>query len=365
MATSRERIGDLLAARRNDFVGLYENIWPDTLEKWLAQGYPRDPDGAPQDPVDVFGYDLGRLGAAFDTMPRRGYRRVLEHNSEWEIVEDGAGAVTKRFLNRSATPGHMSWSMTGPAEWEARFKPPLLETDDERVPARRLEASLAKRRAQGLWTCFNSSFIWENFRQAVGDVRMYESLLDDEEWVLDYNRTQLDFYIRHFDRAMQLAGAPDGAWFSEDLAYNQGLFCSPKVLERLFFPFYAELVAYFHRRGMKVVLHSCGNVERALPLIVEAGFDALHPMQIRAGCDPLGFARRYGGKLAFLGGLDGHLLEQGDADRIREAQIRLMDGMREAGARYIFCSDHSISSNVSLDTYRRVLDTYHQRSGRA
>ena len=32
--------------------------------------------------------------------------------------------------------------------------------------------------------------------------------------------------------------------------------------------------------------------------------------------------------------------------------------MRDAGARYIFSSDHSISTNVRFDTYRRIVDTY-------
>lgn len=364
MATSHAVIQGLLDHTETGRIGLYENIWPDTLRLWTAQGYPVGEGGRPLPPLEVFGYDLGRLGRAFDPTPRPGYRKVLERTADWEIAENGAGVTQKVWLSKSAPAGALSYHLDSPAVWAAEYRPLFLKTEAARVPGAALREGLAAQRAAGRWTCFNMSFIWEDFRQTVGDVCMYESLVIEPEWIEDYNRTILDFYIRHFEIAFSQAGLPDGVWLSEDLAYNQGLFCSPATLEALYLPFYRAFTDYLHGKGCKVILHSCGNVARALPIIVEAGFDALHPMQIRAGCDPLDIARRYGDKLVLLGGLDSHLLEKGDAKEIEDAQVRLMEGMRDAGARYIFSSDHSISTNVAYDTYRRVMDTYHRHSGR-
>jgi len=364
MQTSRETIAALLSGGRAERVGLYESIWPDTLEMWVADGYPVDAEGKPKNSFDVFEYDLGRLGGAFDPSPWPGQYICLEQTDEWEIIVNSAGVTQKVWRNKSAPAGPIAWQLTGPKEWEAAFKPQFLRTDASRVPSEELRQGVSAHREANRWLCFNMSFIWENFRQAVGDVCIYESLVLDPEWVKDYNRTTLDFYIRHFDLAFDNACVPDGVWLSEDLAYNQGLFCSPRVLETLVFPYYRAFNDYLHGKGLKVILHSCGNIEQALPMIVEAGFDALHPLQVHAGCDPLSIARRYGDRLALLGGLDTHLLERGNAAEIEDAQVRLMDGMRDAGARYIFSSDHSISTNVAYDTYRRVIDTYHKRRGR-
>jgi len=362
-ANSHTRISRLFQ-KENAGVGLYENIWPDTLALWVAQGYPAAGDGRPADPVDVFGFDLGRVGAAFDAAPWPGRYVLLEQTEAWEIVENSAGVVEKRWRTKSAPPGHLSFRLTDRDVWESEFKPEFLRTDDKRIPVKRLRADIDRHRATGRWVCFNTSFIWENLRQAMGDVCLYESLIDDPAFIRDYNQTMLDFYIRHFERTFDTVGITDGLWFSEDLAYNQGLFCSPLALRELYLPFYNTLIDFLHKRGMKVILHSCGNITAALPIIAEAGFDGLHPLQIHAGCDPLRIAREYGDRLVLIGGLDTHLLEEGDHAKIRQEQIRLIHGMRDAGAGYIFSSDHSISTNVRYDTYLRVLETYHQYAGR-
>lgn len=357
--TSQEVVSTLLSGRQAR-IGLYENIWPDTLATWADQGHVID-----ADPAEYFGFDIGRIGAAFDPSPRPGYNRVLEDNSSWQIVEDGFGAITKHFKGRSATPGHMDWAMRDRSVWESRFKPALTRLDESRIPVALLRRKLDGCRASAKWVCFNMSFIWEGFRQAVGDVCMYESLLDDPKWIIDFNETLLWLYTTHIARAIELVGRPDGIWLSEDLAYNQGLFCAPAVLEKLYIPYYRRFNEFAHANGLKVILHSCGNITAALPLIIDAGFDALHPLQVHAGCDPLRLAADYGRDIAFIGGLDAHIIETNDLDAIRRAQTALMQGMRRADARYIFSSDHSLSTNVSCDTYRAILDTYHALAERS
>lgn len=361
--TPHDRIAALLAGINTGKIGLYENIWPDTLLRWTAEGYPVDETGFPLPPEDIFGYDLGRLGGAFDPTPRLNYRVVLEAGEDWKIIENGAGVTEKVWLNKSAPAGHLSFQLDCPETWASEFRPLFEAFEPARIPVAQLQANWARHQAAGRWLCYNMSFIWENLRQTVGDICMYESLIVEPEWIADYNQVMLDFYIRHLEETFERVGVPDGMWFSEDVAYNQGLFCSPNTLQTLYLPFYRALTDYLHGKGMKVIFHSCGNITQALDLFVEMGFDALHPLHVHAGCDPLGIARSHGSKLVLLGGLDTHLLESGDHARIEDAQVRLMEGMRDAGARYIFCSDHSISTNVSYDTYLRMMDTYHKHAG--
>jgi hypothetical protein len=89
-------------------------------------------------------------------------------------------------------------------------------------------------------------------------------------------------------------------YFDYDMHPCGGLF----DVEPLVFPYYAELNQFFHSHGLPAVLHSCGNVTQALPLILDAGFDALQPLEVKAGCDPFAFAEQYGDRLALIGGLD-------------------------------------------------------------
>jgi uroporphyrinogen decarboxylase len=132
------------------------------------------------------------------------------------------------------------------------------------------------------------------------------------------------------------------------------------VLEDLIFPYYRELVDFFHGYDLPVVLHSCGGIGEALPLIVQAGFDALNPMEVKAGCDVVRFARQHGDRLAFVGGMDARVFERGDRDEIRKEIGRITGAMRGLGARYVFGSDHSISTNVKLAAYQYALDVFRE-----
>ena len=156
-------------------------------------------------------------------------------------------------------------------------------------------------------------------------------------------------------------GKPDGIWLYEDLGYKNGLFASPKMLGELIFPYYAELVNFFHDFDLPVVLHTCGSTAQALPLIIEAGFDALNPMERKAkGNDPFTFAEQYGDRLAFVGGLDARVFETNDIGIIRREVAYYVEGMKDRGARLIFASDHSISTNTHYQSYLYGLQVYRE-----
>jgi uroporphyrinogen decarboxylase len=350
-------------------VGLREvNIWPETLVAWLDQGYPVErvtkPDGSsekvPADWVTHFGYDMARAGPGINHLPLPGYSEVMEETEEWIITRDGAGAAFKRWKHKSGTPEHVDFRMTSRAVWERDYRPHLLRVDHSRLDLAATRQQLLQRRGQGLWTYYQSTFVWENMRQTMGDVCMYESLVLDPAWILDFNRVYTDFYKAHYRVLFEEAGLPDGIRLCEDLGYKNGLFCSPRTLAKLIFPFYREIVDFFHEHGLIVELHSCGNVTQALPLIVEAGFDILNPMERKAGCDPLRFAEQYGDRLAFIGGLDVRVLESGDRELICREVTALIEGMKARGGRYVFGSDHSLTPLIAYRDYLYAVEVYRE-----
>lgn len=387
MENSRLVITNLLRGRKAERVGLMDSPWPDTIWRWVQEGYPtrrvfkkkgwrywRPEDGqwekAPQDgeydePVpdwEYFHYDMVGVGGWFDLMPLRDYEELIEETDEWTIKRNGAGAALKYWKHKSGTPEHIDFHMTSRQIWERDYRPHLLVFDPLRfgdLDETRLNLQAA-RQAQ-VWAHYGHMFIWENMRQSMGDLTLYQSLLDDPAWIHDYNRVYTDFFKWNFAYLFEQVGLPDGIWLYEDLGYKNGLFASPKVLEQLIFPYYAELVDFFHSYDLPVVLHTCGSTAQALPLIVSAGFDALNPMERKAkDNDPFRFAEQYGDRLAFVGGLDVRIFETNDKDLIRKEVSAYIEGMKARGARLIFASDHSIPPTVRLDTYQFILDVYRE-----
>ena len=383
--SSRQLIDGLLRGNNVARVGLMEFIWFDTLRAWVKQGYPtrrmqreagevvRDTErgwievevaGEYEEPVPPwqhFGYDMVPVGPWFDVMPIRGCNEVVEETDEWDIRRNGAGAALRYWKHKSGTPEHIDFRMVTREIWERDYRPHLLELDVERIKLLPLRRNLSAPKQAGLWVHFGSLFIWELMRQSMGDVTMYESLVLDPGWIRDYGRVYTGFYQKHFRYMVDQIGLPDGVWLYEDLGYKNGLFASPRVMESLIFPYYREMVDFFHGFDLPVVLHTCGSTAEALPLIVEAGFDALHAMERKAlNNDPFVFAQEYGDRLAFVGGLDTRVFETNDKAIIRREVTDYVEGMKARGARLVFASDHSISPNTHYDSYRYALDVYRE-----
>jgi len=76
-----------------------------------------------------------------------------------------------------------------------------------------------------------------------------------------------------------------------------------------------------------VMIHSCGAVHKLIPKFIEAGVDALHPLQARAvDMDAASLARDFRGRIAFLGGIDTQqLLVHGTPAEIKADVRRVKD----------------------------------------
>ncbi len=361
MLSSREIVDGLLRRRPVPRMAVNDHPWGDTLRQWAErEGYPRNAAGHPVSPVQYFGFDLECVGGWLDMLPKRGAATVVEETAEWKLVRNGAGALLRWWKQKSGTPEHVAFTMNSRAVWEHEYRPHLLAVDRARLNLEAARASLARCRAQGLWTFYGSLFLWELLRCSLGDVAMFEALALDRGWIHDYNRVYTDFFKAHYRVLLEEAGKPDGIWIYEDLGYRNGLYCSPRMLEDLIFPYYREVVEFFHSYDLPVVLHSCGCVNDAVPLVAQAGFDGLNPMEAKAGCRLLEFAEKYGDRLAFFGGLDARVLESGDRERIRRAVVEQLTALKARGARYCFGSDHSLSTNVRLADFQYALAVYHE-----
>ena len=385
MTASRQLVDNLLRGGEAERVGLVDSPWGDTLAAWVQQGYPTrkvykevgeqytredgkvkeaEVAGEYEEPVPPwkhFGYDMAGVGPWFDPMPLRDYDELVEETDEWDVRRNGAGGSLKYWKHKSGTPEHIDFRMVTRQIWERDYRSYLLDLDPERVKVEEMRKNFAEAKEAGVWTHFGHMFVWELMRQSMGDVTMYESLVLDPGWVHDYNRVYTDFYKKHCAFTLEQVGLPDGVWMYEDLGYKNGLFASPKVLEEVIFPYYAEMVDFFHGYDLPVILHTCGSTAEALPLIVEAGFDAVNPMERKAvNNDPFVFAEKYGDKLAFVGGLDARVFESNDKEIIRREVAHFIEGMKARGARLVFASDHSISTNTRYESYLYAIEVYRE-----
>jgi len=359
MQTSKDAVDALLRGRMAEYVPLEDNPWGDTLRKWVTQGMPTNGDGGAVDAADHFGFDMAGVGGWFRWEALE--PRTVEETDEWKIVRNGNGALLKWWKSKSGTPEHVDFDMSCRAVWDEKYRPHLLGDHGKRVgDVQATRENLARRRDQGKWAFYGNQFVWECLRASLGDVNMLMALIEDPEWIHDFNRVHTDMWKECYRILFEEAGLPDGIWVYEDLGYRERLFCSPELLRDLIFPYYKELVAFFHGYDLPVVFHSCGYQEPMIPLAIDAGFDALNPMEAKAGNDLLAYADRYGDELCFVGGLDARVLESGERDAVEREVKALVGGMRERGARFVYGSDHSLSTNIDYEDFVYSLEVYRE-----
>lgn len=356
--TSRERMLALLNREIPDHMGIFEHFWPETIrDYWVHEGYPEG-----EDPADFFNYDMQGAGGWLDTSPFPGVCERVEETDEWQVVKDGRGAILKTWKHKSGTPQHIGFTVDSPEEWK-EYREPLLQLDRSRFDVNQAREDLERIRSQGKFAFFGNLFVIELLRGSLGDLVWLPSLLLDPDWIHDFNRVYTDFFKQHYATLFAEAGLPDGMFIYEDMGFTNGLWCSPATMRELFLPYYRELVGFFHDYGLPVLLHTCGDIRQAVPLILEAGFDCLQPMEAKVGNNVLEFARDYGDAIPYMGNLDVTVLNTNDEDLVREELIGKLEALKQKRIPYIFHSDHSIPPDVRFATYRYAVELFREYGG--
>lgn len=146
-----------------------------------------------------------------------------------------------------------------------------------------------------------------------------------------------------------------GIWIYDDMAFNQGPLISPKSFERILLPVYSKMVAELKKCGAaKVCFHSDGNIEPLLDMLVDAGIDAINPLEPRAGMDIEKLMNKYGKKLAYIGGMcNSVVLPNGPKEKIRDQVARIIQLGRNGG---VIIGAHSIGPDIPVEHYLAYVD---------
>ena len=122
------------------------------------------------------------------------------------------------------------------------------------------------------------------------------------------------------------AAGVDSVMFCEDWGTQTQTLVSPSLWFDEFFPRYTKLCGIAHECGMRVFMHSCGQIEAIVPGLMEAGIDLLQFDQHELhGIDNLA-AHQENGKVTFWCPVDiQKTLQTRDEAAIRNAAREMLD----------------------------------------
>lgn len=160
----------------------------------------------------------------------------------------------------------------------------------------------------------------------------------------------VEIHLANLERFLGAVGPYiDVILFGDDLGMQTGPQISPEMYRQFFQP--REKILWQRAKelaNVRVMLHCCGGVRELLPGLIDAGLDAINPVQIScAGMQSAGLKDDFGGQLTFWGGGcdTREILIQGTPERVREHVRRQMDIWRPGGG-YVFQQVHNIMADV-------------------
>lgn len=359
-----ERLRAALSHREGDRVPVGEFFWTGHMLKCKAQY------GESFDPYRQF--DLDYIVVSPNMDPKIMEFEILEQKGEDIVVKTGFGATVKRS-GTAPMPHYESFDIKTPEElMDFVFDDPadsrrffsggddmmncVVDALVRNIPAwnDRIDTYKDDFAVFGS-VCEPYEYIWrmigtENSMYWMAeDPELYKALID-----------KLGKFLYDFCKAQIEAGKGrlSGMYIWGDVAYRNGMLFSPNTWRTIFKPHVKALIELCHTNNLMVIYHGCGCAVPIFEDMVEIGLDGYNPLEVKAGLDVVELKKTYGGRLAFVGNIDVRVLERGDPEEIKREVIYKLQAAKGGG--WIFQSDHSVSVEVTPDSYKLAIETLRQ-----
>ena len=352
--TSTERVIAALSFQGADYVPLSDAYWGITVQRWRErQGLPLRTGILPFDNVydpemnAYYGVDLIVVRANDEFFPSRA--KVIREEGNYRIMRDGWGRLL-RSLNDGTKDKTLQVVLASKHDLdkvdfespydEGRYTSFLAQLDQER-----------SRPGGGACTVPRVGGPFLRCWWLRGEEQFLIDIAEDPNFVNELVGRVVDHRIAIGLEEMRRGNLYQvGLLIADDIAYNRGMFISPRTYQKLFLPHMARMVQAFKTAGAaRILFHSDGDIRAMLDAFIEIGISAVHPVEPRAGMDIVELHQCYRDKLAFVGGLDNTgILPGGTCDEVRAHVLRVLQAGQDGG---VVIGSHSIGADISLERY--------------
>lgn len=265
------------------------------------------------------------------------------YGRRYDVILDGRGNL--------ATPMYREGLIRGPADWSSWDKRDLL-----RLPERTNRAFSTIQRGLGREIFIFGSFLYglfENSWQPMGFERFVRAVRTDRDFV----RRVIKFYEDHFCMMLEAwadAGIP-GVIYTDDMACRSGPMLNPETMKQLYGDALRRITQTAHQLGLRIVIHSCGNVYRLLDWFADCGFDGVHALEPTAGVALERVKEMVGHRMCLLGNMDiTHILVDARREEVFDA-VRASIHAAGRGGGYILAPTNS-HQTMDLQRLRWMLE---------
>lgn len=196
------------------------------------------------------------------------------------------------------------------------------------------------------------------YKNMRGEEQAYLDLMINPD-IVEYCLQKLyDFAYEWTSRIYEaLPGKVHITFVAEDLGSQTSMMYTPDQVRQFFIPHMKRMIELVHQAGAYAFNHSDGAIRPIIPDLIEAGFDALNPIQYRCtGMDREGLKRDFGDQLIFHGAVENQeILPFGTTEDVRR-EVRENLDILGAGGGYILAPCHNIQANTPIENVIALYD---------
>ena len=186
------------------------------------------------------------------------------------------------------------------------------------------------------------------------------ALFEEPELIDQLNKTIGDLVLSMFEYFVQSDNV-NAIWYSDDIAYTNGLLVSPDVLDIYFFPWLKQIGDLSKKYNKPLIYHSDGILYDVFEKIIGCGVNAIHPIEPKA-MDIKEVKKRYGNELCLMGNIDVDLLSRGTKEEVRKVVLNNIESVGLEGG-YCAGSGNSIPEYVIFENYLTMIQTVKEFNG--
>jgi uroporphyrinogen decarboxylase len=206
--------------------------------------------------------------------------------------------------------------------------------------------------------CIVGSRGFAHFAEYLTWLMGYETLCyalhDQRDLVAAISRRLVELYevavrkMLQFDRVKVI-------WGSDDMGFRSGTLIRPDDLRRFVLPGHKRMAEAAHAAGRPYLLHSCGKLDAIMAdLLDDVQIDGKHSFEDTIETVEAA-KRKYGDRIAILGGIDVDFLCRADETAVRRRVRRTLEVCQPGGG-YLLGSGNSVANYVPLENYLAMLD---------
>jgi len=187
-------------------------------------------------------------------------------------------------------------------------------------------------------------------RELMGEEALALAYYDQPELVHDILQTIGTTAVQVLDQVTRVVPV-DQLVVHEDMAGRSGPLAGPRQVREFIAPYYRRVWELMQDRGARLFgQDSDGNMNAVIDEFLEAGLNLMYPMEPAAGMDIVSLREKYGTRLAFMGGIDKHVLRGTPDEIVAELEYKIPPLVRSGGC--VLGLDHRIPNGTPLAHYR-------------